>query len=365
MLYDNFSNVRNKLSNSSCLIESSFGFSVTHSLLPVPLKTNGSIVYYNKRILGLASTGGIIIKNVNQENIPCKNFLIKQKFNNNELKINSRNNENCFKHIYIYKNELIILLTEQILYIYKQFEYVHHININEGIGCVGYDDYLYVITKKSVLWICLENLEDITNGIIDLISNEESILGYENIFLEDKLLLHIMTKNFIYVCNTPIFVTHTEESYSITQTRFDTIDIIKKIKIPNIFENNNVNTINSIVVDENIVKNLTKDNILSKTYLTYFSLDRYILGILYNNENCELCYYLETDKKYSIVKIDNDILVKNMYSNKLFLGKVVYQDLIIHINTDPDLPIMPILSPLKTLKLKFSIIFKDLFLYLK
>ena len=29
-----------------------------------------------------------------------------------------------------------------------------------------------------------------------------------------------------------------------------------------------------------------------------------------------------------------------MYSNKLFLGKLVYQDLIIHINTDPDLPIM-------------------------
>ena len=28
----------------------------------------------------------------------------------------------------------------------------------------------------------LENLEDITHGIIDLISNEESILGYENIF---------------------------------------------------------------------------------------------------------------------------------------------------------------------------------------
>ena len=340
MLYDNFLNVRNKLSNSSCLIESSFGFKVTQSLLPVPLKTNGSIVYYNKKILGLASTGGIIIKNINKENIPCKYFLIKKKFNNNELQINTRNNENNFKQVYIFKKNLIILITNQIVYIYNQFEYIYHLNIQNCIGCVGYGDYLYVITQNFIQWIYLENLEDITFGIVDIISHEEMILGFEKIFLEDKLLLYLLTKDHIYVCNTPVFVTHTTESYSLTQTHYDTVDTITKIHIPNTFEDNKLNCISSITIDDDMVKNITHNKFLSKTYLTYFSLEKYIIGIMYNQDKCEICYYLETDKKYSIIQINNDILIKNQYSNKLFLGKLLYQDLVINIHTDIDLPVI-------------------------
>ena len=341
MLYDSFINVKKKLNNSSCLLESTFGFDVTHSLLPIPLKNNASIIYHKNKVYGISSAGGIIVKNINKDNIPYKNFNVKKKFNSNELNIPTKNNENSFRQILVHNYLIIILLTEQKVFIYNtDFQYIESIDVNLAIGCVSISDYLYIITECGITWICLENLDNVIYGNINLLDNDERILGFEKIYFHEELLVYLITEKHVYICNTPVFVTDSESDCNVTQLKFDMIEIIKKIKLPKIFENNKLINSTSIIIDDQIVKKITNNTYITRTYITYFSLDKYLIGIMYNSSKCDMCYYLETNKKYSITQIDNTIFFKNQYSNKLYRGVVMFKDLIINITSDEDFPII-------------------------
>ena len=62
--YNNFYQLRDRLSNSACLINTSYGYSTKDSLLPSPNKTNGCLITSGKKVYAMCSADNLVIQNI-------------------------------------------------------------------------------------------------------------------------------------------------------------------------------------------------------------------------------------------------------------------------------------------------------------
>ena len=158
--YKTFTNMKEKLSNSSILIKSEFNIdpSVTNRLLSSPRFSNGSIVEHKNKLFGLTSTDNIYIKNIEKKSIPAKNIAITKKYLNSELCINNNTNNNnnypytgIIEHSYANKSYILISKMKE-LYIYDtEFRLINTLTFDSVISNIySTYGYIFIISKSAV-----------------------------------------------------------------------------------------------------------------------------------------------------------------------------------------------------------------------
>jgi len=129
MLSHNYNYIREKLSNSSCVLDCTFNFDVSNNIIDLPIKSNASIVNHNNHNFGLVNSEGIIIKNISKKYIPSSNLEIIEKFSNNQLNIKTQNQENpFFSYIHIY-DDITCITTNKYIYIYNDLHFINQFSI--------------------------------------------------------------------------------------------------------------------------------------------------------------------------------------------------------------------------------------------
>ena len=118
--YNSFFDLRKRLCNSACLINTTFGYATKDSLLPLPNLTNGSVVLSDDKVYGLCSSSNLVVQNVSEKYIPTKKINVNTKFLNSQLGIDTRNNENLLISRTSNSNHVNAILGTKKVFIYDR-----------------------------------------------------------------------------------------------------------------------------------------------------------------------------------------------------------------------------------------------------
>ena len=253
--YNNFYQLRDRLSNSACLINTSYGYSTKDSLLPSPNKTNGCLITSGKKVYAMCSADNLVIQNIEKEYIPTENITISKKYLNSELNINTRNNENQLIDRIINNYSIEIILGTRKAFIYKDGSLIKDIKLsNIAQRVYNKDHHFYIVTKNSIYWINTFDSNNITYGVI-FQPIEEQVVKSESFIHNDKLHIILLSQQKMYILKTPILEITTDNSGNeISTLNYTSIQHNNSISLPDNFSEYSIINLNVVKVEKNDVK---------------------------------------------------------------------------------------------------------------
>ena len=321
---NNYNSIREKLCNSSCILECNFDFNTSNNLVGLPIKSNASIVSYKNNVFGLVHANGIIIKNVSSSYIPSTFIKIKHKFLNSSLSIQTKNHDNPFFSLIHISNDLLCLITHKFIFFYKSFQLISKFVITGPIHSLYFNDYIYVLTKNGIFWFNVNNIHAITSGFISILLESPIIQALSTVH-EDNLYLFLITSTFIHVFLLPsIIITQFTDSTSSLYS-YTTPTFISKIQL---FDNFNINPILSSEIVEipiESVKQISSNQILFDVSLLILQFEKNIYFFSFYNQKLSLSSYHETNLKYSFTLFQNQVISKSRLSNKIIISPILYK----------------------------------------
>ena len=342
--YNNFYQLRDRLSNSACLINSNFGFSTKDSLLPTPNKTNGSLINVCNKAYALCSANNLIIQNVDKQYIPTKKITIDKKFSNSELNIGTRNNENNL--IGRAQNEfgVEIIAGTRKCFIYKDDEFVKSLIVSStGLEIFNIYHYFYIVTKNSIMWINTLDEANITSGLIaDPIGNNEEIISSKGFIYNDKLHIILVSNNKLAIVKTPIVETVIGSDGTAQMTLNHTIiNVNNCIPLPNYYSNKSILDVNYHIIEDSVISTITNLAITGDNYYITVTADKFTAFYLFNGTTLQFSNYVDGKSIYNTYYNGTVVFVIAGFT-KLFKTYLKYENKTSIANNDEDLPVVSI-----------------------
>ena len=338
--YNNFYQLRDRLSNSACLINTTYGFSTRDSLLPTPNKTNGCLISSGKKVYAMCSADNLVIQNIEKQYITTKDITVTKKYLNSELHINTRNNENELIDRSSNDYNVEIILGNRKAFIYQNNVFIRDIKINgKAQKILNKDHHFYIITENSIYWINTFNQDNITFGVI-FQPIQQSIIKSGGFIKNDKLYLVLVSQDKIYILKTPILEMTTDSSGNTVSTlNYTNVQQNNCINLPDNYTNFDIIDLSIIKLDNDNVKVITNNFYSDDVFIISVSTDKFTS--FYRFIDNQIFYNDYIDKRTILYTVYNDqIFYKDFNSKKLY--KTFHQFGNIDRNQESDNDIPPI-----------------------
>ena len=322
--YNNFYQLRDRLSNSACLINTTYGYSTKDSLLPTPNKTNGSLVSYGNKAYAMCSADNLVIQNIEKEYISTKNIDITKKFLNGELNINTRNNENQLVGRSANDFNVEVILGTRKLFIYKNNNFVKSIKINNiGQTISNKDHHFYVITGNSVYWINTFDSSNITYGTI-IQPIPEEIIKSKSFIHDDRLYLVLLSNTKIYLFKTPMLeITVDSSGNTISTLNYTLIDLVSSLDLPTNFSSFDIINLDVDKIDENDVKVISNNFYSDDMIMISVTTDKFTSFYRFINNTLSYNDYID-NRRILYTRYNGSIYYKDYQSQKLYRSYYKY-----------------------------------------
>lgn len=336
--YNNFYQLRSRLSNSACLINSNFGYTSTDSLLPVPNKNNGALISINNKSYALTSSSNLIVKNISKEYIPTKKMTIIKKYTNGELMIDTRNNDNNL--ISRVKNEygFEIICGTQKSFIYYNGNFIKSIKYTDkALNIYSLYRYFYIITQKEIIFVNTvdHNLIEISHLSKPMV---DDIIISKAIRQTDRIFILLLTKFDIHIIKLPTIVTTlNDEGVEETKLDYKLIRTNNNLKLPSYYSSFTITNFDLILLDKLYLAEFQPDDTPDYLYYLTISSDKFSVFYTFDGNNLIYSDYLD-NKDVSNVFINNKHYVKFYNSGKMYEVNLKLGDVSRFINNDIGLP---------------------------
>ena len=342
--YNNFYQLRDRLSNSACLINSNFGFSTKDSLLPTPNKTNGALVDLCNKAYALCSANNLIIQNVDKKYIPTKKITIDKKFSNAELQIGTRNNENNL--IGRAQNEfgIEIISGTRKCFIYKNDSFVKSLIISStALEVYNIYHYFYIVTKNSIMWINTQDETNITSGLIaDPMNNNQEIKTTKSFIYNDKLHIILVSNSNIAIVKTPVLETvigpNGIQELTLNHTIVSTNN---NIPLPTYYSEKEILDVNYHIIEDSIISTITNIAITGDNYHITVTSDKFTAFYLFNGNTLQFSNYVDGKSIYNTY-YNGTVIYTIAGFTKLFKTYLRYENKTSIANNDENLPVVSI-----------------------
>ena len=283
--YNSFFDLRKRLCNSACLINTTFGYATKDSLLPLPNLTNGSVVLSDNKVYGLCSSSNLVVQNISEKYIPTKKIKINKKYLNSEIGIDTRNNENLLISHTSNNNHVSAILGTKKVFIYDRFmNLVKEIKVNNALAIDSFEEYMYVVAKDGIYWINTHDLGNITYGLISNFMNK-NIIKAQMFKLNGYLHIALLSRHKISIVRTPVLEVHRDSNNrEISSYNFCTINKVLEIDLQDNYREYKVLEFNSVLFCRENARiysnNYYKDDICSLVLTT----DKYTVFYTYDGK---------------------------------------------------------------------------------